>query len=129
MNILDLLKGQLGDGLAGQLGNMLGEPEEKTKGAMDGMLGSILGGILGKASTAGGAEELAREVDQHDGGILDSIGDIFGNGDRQKEVADSGGGILGSLLGDKLGGVGDLIGKASGMKSVSYTHLTLPTKA
>lgn len=123
LNILDLLKGQLGDGLAGQLGGMLGEPEEKTKGAMDGMLGSILGSILGKASTPGGAEELSREVDKHDGGILDSIGDIFGNNDRQKEVADSGGGILGSLLGDKLGGVGDLIGKASGMKSGSILSM------
>ena len=123
MNILDMLKDQLGGQIAGQLGGVLGEPEEKTKGAMDGMLGSILGGILGKSSTSEGAEELSKQLDEHDGGLLDSIGDIFGGGGKHEEVAQSGGGILGSLLGDKLGGIGDLLSGASGMKSGSVLKM------
>jgi hypothetical protein len=123
VNILDMLKDQLGGQIAGQLGGLVGEPEEKTKGAMDGMLGSILGGILGKSSTSEGAEELSKQLDDHDGGLLDSIGDIFGGGDKQEEVAQSGGGILGSLLGDKLGGIGDLLSGSSGMKSGSVLKM------
>ena len=55
MNIPDGLKDQVGDGFAGQLGSVLGESAQKTKGAMDGMLGTIPGSVLGKASTAEGA--------------------------------------------------------------------------
>jgi hypothetical protein len=122
MNIMDMLKDQLGSQIAGKLGGALGEPEEATKGAMDGMLGSILGGILGKASTPSGAEDLSKQLDQHDGGILDSIGDIFGGG-KQEEVAKSGTDLLGGLFGDKLGGIGDLLGGSSGMKSGSILKM------
>ncbi|MFK7817472.1 MAG: DUF937 domain-containing protein [Planctomycetaceae bacterium] len=122
MNIMDMLKDQLGSQIAGKLGGALGESEDATKGAMDGMLGSILGGILGKASTPQGADDLSKQLDQHDGGLLDSIGDIFG-GDKQEEVASSGTSILGSLFGDKLGGIGDLLGGASGMKSGSILKM------
>lgn len=118
MNIVDMLKDQVTGQIAGKLGGAFGESEEATKGAMGGMLGSILGGLLGKASTPQGAEDLSRELDNHDGGLLDSIGGMFGGG-QQEEVAKQGGGILGSLLGDKLGGVGSILAKVSGMKSGS----------
>lgn len=118
MNILDLLKEQLGGQLAGKLGAAVGESEEDAKGAMDGMLGSILGSLVGKASTPEGAEDLSKQLDGHDGSLLDSIGDVFSGG-KQTEIAESGGGILGSLLGDKLGAVGEALARVSGMKAES----------
>ena len=122
VNILDSLKEQLGEGLAGQFGNVLGESEDDTKGAMDGMLGVILGSVLGKASTPAGAEELSKKLDRHDDGIPDSVGDLFG-GDGQKKLAEKGSEILGSLLGGNLGDVGDLFARTTGMKSESVLSM------
>ena len=124
MNILDLLKGQLGDGLAGQLGGMLGEDSGKMGGAIGAALPSILGSILGKASTSEGAEELHREVSNSDGGLLDSMGDLFGGGaEATTGLQEKGGGILSMLLGDKLNGIIEMISKLSGIGSGSSGSL------
>lgn len=122
MDILDLLKGQLGSGIASQLGGILGEDSKKTESAIGGALPAILGGLMGQASSKEGADALHKQLGDHDGGIFDNLGSMLSGGGHTG-LLNSGSGILNGLLGDKLGGVADIIGKLSGLGGSSSTSL------
>lgn len=114
MNLLDLAKGYITNEITEKIGGLLGESPENTSKAVDASLPSIFGGLIGQASTEKGAADLYRQLDDHDGSILDNIGGMLGGGNHTG-IADKGNGILNAILGPKLGGVIDLISKVSGM--------------
>ena len=61
---------------------------------------------------------------KQDDGILDNIGDIFSKGSGSVNgLLNGGSGILSALLGNKVGGLVDLVAGASGMKSSSSSSL------
>lgn len=120
INILELLKGQIGKAVLGKIGNVLGADEEQAGKAVEAGLPSILGGLIKQSSTEKGAADLHAQLQEEDGGILDSIGDIFGGDDadgKRSGMLENGTKLLGGLFGDKLGGLGDVIGKFSGLSS------------
>ncbi len=124
INLVDLVMKQVGGNLPGVLGSLLGESADKTKGALDGAVPAILGGLMGVASKGGAAaDQLAAAVGGQDDSMLDNLAGMLGGGEH-RAIADQGGSLLKSLLGD--GVAGSLVGavsKFSGLGSGSSKSL------
>jgi OmpA-OmpF porin, OOP family len=127
MNLLDVLKNQLtGGDTLGAISGLLGESPSATTAGLGAVLPTILGSVINKGSNTEGAGNLLNMIKSggHDGSILDNFGSILGGGGSGvSNLMSSGGGILTSLLGDKVGGIVNLISSLSGMKSGSASSL------
>lgn len=117
-NFMDLLQGQLSDGLLDQLGNSIGADRNQTKAATDSILSTILSGLAKNASSNDGAGALANALDRdHDGSILDDVmGYIGGAKQPQNTKMMNGAGILKHILGGKQNGAIDMVSKISGLE-------------
>jgi OmpA-OmpF porin, OOP family len=127
MNLLSILTSTMtGGGTLGAISGLLGESEAATKSGLGAILPTVLGSVISKGSTAQGAGGLMDMLKSggHDGGILDNFGSILGGGGSGvSNLLSGGGGIISSLLGDKVGGVVNLISGLSGLKGGSATSL------
>jgi OOP family OmpA-OmpF porin len=124
LNLLDLVKTQVTDSLVKQATNYLGESESSIGKALGGIMPTLLGSAVEKATNPIGSQGL---LDMISGLDLDSLGDIaglFGGGDdRVSGLLNSGGGLVDSLLGSKSSGVIDMISKFAGLKNDSTSTL------
>lgn len=120
MNLMDLLQGQLSEGLVDQLSQQIGGAEkEKTAAAASGIMTTLMGALAKNASTTEGARSLDNALERdHDGSVLeDLMGMLSGNARPQNERALNGSGILNHVLGDRQSGAIDMISKMSGLDS------------
>ncbi|MGB7325650.1 MAG: DUF937 domain-containing protein, partial [Rubripirellula sp.] len=124
INILDMVKSQIGGQIAGQIAGKFGVNEQTAKSGLDALLPTILGGLVSKVSSPGGTEALGKTLDEgdYDGGMLDNLGDIFSGGGAD-ELAGKGGGLVSMIFGDKAAVLGPIIGKLTGMKSDSVMSM------
>ncbi len=124
-NIIALLKDQLSDSLLGKIAGFLGEDKSKVTTSIGSAIPSLLLGFLKKGSEPGGADSLFKTMQEgkHDGGILDNLGNILGGGSATTDLLSSGKSLLGSIFGDKAGGLGDLIASAGGISKNSGSSL------
>lgn len=117
-NLIDLLQSQLSDGLIEQLSNQIGAPRQQTRTAADSILSTLIGGLAKNANQPGGADALAKALDNdHDGSLLDNLNDIIG-GKQPANInprANNGTGILKHILGGKQNGAIDMISQISGL--------------
>ncbi|MEL7500293.1 MAG: DUF937 domain-containing protein [Planctomycetota bacterium] len=128
MNLMDLVKGAVGKQIMGQLGGMLGVDEEKASSAFDIGASSILGGMVNKASSPEGAQQVFEMAKGADTSILGKLGDILGSGgDDLDSLQKSGSGMLDGLLGaNSQSGMVGAISKFLGLdESVMGKLLTL----
>ena len=124
VNLLDLFKDQVSGALVSNASKFLGESSENTSSALGNILPSLLGKVVDQGSTESGAKGLMDLLGKQDDGILDNIGDIFSKGSGSVNgLLNGGSGILSALLGNKVGGLVDLVAGASGMKSSSSSSL------
>jgi OmpA-OmpF porin, OOP family len=124
INLLDLVKDQVSGQLAKQAAGFLGESESSVGGALGSIMPALLGGAVQKASSPSGAQGLMDMIGGLDLGMLGNIANVFGGGASSvNNVLNSGGGIVESLLGNKVGGIIDLISSVSGLKSGSSSSL------
>ncbi len=125
VNLLDLVKSQLTGSVMSQAAKFLGESESGTQTALNAALPAVLGGIVNKASTTDGAKGLMDLLTQgkHDGGLLNNFGSLLGNPSQAQGLVQSGGGLLTSLLGDKVSGIVNVISSLAGIKSGSVSSL------
>ncbi|MBX2815899.1 MAG: OmpA family protein [Saprospiraceae bacterium] len=128
INLMEMVKDAVGDQLVNQASGFLGESAENTSSAVGAMLPAILGGLMKKGSDAQGAQGILDFMQNSniDGGILDSLGGLFGGGAQTNGLLSAGGGILDFLFGNNssmLGSVLDLITKRSGIGSGSSSSL------
>ncbi len=116
INLLDLVKGSVG-GQMGPLAGILGEDEQKTSSAVNAAIPALLGGLMKKASTSQGADEVFKTLDDHDGGILDNIGGLLGGGNHTG-LLNTGTSLLGMLFGNNqstlLGSIAKMAGIGNG---------------
>lgn len=111
MDLQSILNQALSGGAINQMSRTLGTDESTTSNAVQVALPLLLGALARNSSTPEGSSSLLGAVDRdHDGGILDNVGDFFGGGN-----ADSGTGILGHVFGGGLGGVQQGVSRSSGM--------------
>lgn len=77
--IMDLVLSQLGGSAGDTLGRQLGKDNDTMSKAVQMALPMLLGALTRNASSASGAQSLNNALDEHDGSILDKIGDFFGD--------------------------------------------------
>ena len=122
INLMEMVKGAIGDQVVKQMGGILGESEDKTSSALNSAIPAILGGLMKKASTPSGAGDLFSSLDDHDGGILDNLGDVLSGG-GQTSMLESGGGILKMLFGASQSGIVGTLAKLAGIGTGSAGSL------
>lgn len=125
MDLMELLKSQLGGGLMDQLSNQIGGTTQQTESATEGILSTLIGAMSQNVSKPGGAEALAGALDRdHDGSILDDLSGFLGGGSTtQNASTTNGAGILNHILGDKLGSAAQMISQISGLNSNQTSSL------
>ena len=123
MDLIDLLQSQLSGNVIDQLSNQIGEEKEKTEVATSGIISMLTTALAKNAASPDGASALANALDtDHDGSILDNIGDLLG-GNMTNNRAANGAGILRHVLGGKQGNAIDMISKMSGLNSAKTGNL------
>jgi len=124
VNLMKLITDQVGGSLIKQATGMLGESESNVASAMSGIMPSLLGTLINKSGTLEGAGSLLNLLNNDaDDSILDNIGGLFGDKDKTAGLMNQGGGLLNTLLGDKLGPLANLLTNFSGMKSSNTSSL------
>lgn len=123
MNILSLIEDQLSPKTVGPISNAIGETPEATKSALDTAVPGLLGALVGKVSASpNGAAELFNMLKQ--GGGQGAWPEKFENlTQRGGATGTAQQGLLGSLLGSKLGPVVDFISGHAGVSSGSAMSL------
>ena len=123
VNLVNLIKGQLGDSALEQLGGLLGESAENTKNAVNASVPTIIGSIADKvANDSNAAGMLSNALDDLDPGMAVDFNGLLGS-DNHTSIVEKGAGLLQGLFGDKLSGVTDLLSQFSGMGSKSSSSL------
>ncbi len=118
-DIMDLIKGQLSDGLMDQLTQQIGASDrQQTAKATNGIVEVLMGQLAKNAQNKDGASALANALDRdHDGSILDDVaGYLGGQRQAQNNRMTNGAGILKHILGGSQGGVVDMISQMSGLQ-------------
>ena len=109
--ILNMVLGQLGGGGLGAIGGMLGTDQERTTSVVSTAVNVITGAMAANAAKPDGAQALDQALEKdHDGSILDNIGDFLGNA-----AAGPGAGILGHVLGNNQPQVQQGISEKTGL--------------
>ncbi|MEZ5040498.1 MAG: DUF937 domain-containing protein [Saprospiraceae bacterium] len=122
MDIMDLLKGQLSEGVLDQLTQQIGASDkQQTAAATAGIMNTLVGALAKNAAKPEGASALSNALDRdHDGSVLDDLMGMFsGNSQvvQQNARAVNGTGIVNHILGDRQGNAIDMISKLSGLDS------------
>lgn len=127
MNILDLVKSQLGTQGVEAIAGLLGENTANAQIATSSSAATILATLMQQAGSNNGAgvADILKLITSgnHNGGIFDNLSGLLGNQDGLNSLTNSGGGIINSLLGNKSNGIIDLIANISGIKSSSAGSL------
>jgi outer membrane protein OmpA-like peptidoglycan-associated protein len=124
LNLLDLVKDQVTGHLAKEASSFLGESESGIAKALGGIMPTLLGSTIEKASKPEGASGLMNLLGGLDLGSLGNIAGIFGGGpEKVNGLMNSGSGILDMLMGNKTSGIIDLISGMAGLKSSSTSSL------
>lgn len=110
--ILDLIKNQVGNELVEKMTGQVSGNKEGVQRAVAAALPMLLSALQKNAQSTEGAKSLANALEKdHDGGILDQLGSMLGQG----QVESMGDKILGHVLGSKQGQVNQGLAKATGM--------------
>ncbi len=125
MNVMDLLKDQVGGALVKQASGFLGESESGTASAVSAILPSLMGSLISKGSDAKGAMGIMDMLSSggHDGGMLSNLTGLLGGGESTNGLMSSGGHLINSLMGDSQGGLIDSIAGFAGIKQSSSSSL------
>ncbi len=125
VNLLDMMKGAMGNQLAGSASKLLGENTDSTQSAISAILPALLGGMVKQGATLDGATKLLGTINSPNinTNIMTSLGGLFSGGANSNTVSAVGTQLLGNLFGDKVGGLVSAISAVSGLKSASTTSL------
>ena len=121
INIVDLIKNYATNELVSKASSFLGESESGVGKAVSGLIPSLLGGFISKAtsSEAGASEIFEAAKTANSSGILNNLGSLVGNAD----VLSKGAGLFSSLFGNKSTSIIDAISGFAGIKSSSSNYL------
>jgi OOP family OmpA-OmpF porin len=125
MNLFGELKELLLGDVANKASNLLGEKEDKVKTAIEGLIPTFVGGLMKRASNEAGATTLMNVVKKgnHDGSIIEQIGNLVNNKDSFAQVVEKGNGLVSMLLPDKKSSIATMISQFAGVRNSSATSL------
>ena len=125
MDLMQLVQSQLSEGLIDQLSNQIGgAPRQQTEVATNGIVSALVN-AMAKQAQQGGAQNITNALQRdHDGSLFENIGGFLqGNIQPEQRRAANGMGILNHLLGNKQGGMANMISKMSGLDQNSAGSL------
>lgn len=114
LNVIDLIKGQLGPALISQAASQLGESESGISKAISGLLPAVLGGVANNASNPGVLDAITSASSS---GIL---GNLLGGASNNSSWITS---LLSLIFGDKVNGLVNSIATFSGISNNSSSSL------
>ncbi len=116
MNIVDVIKSQLGGEILGKLSSVIGESEDKTKTAVAAAVPGLLSVLAHVASSSSGADTVINALKQVDTGPSGGLGDILSGG--HGPALEKGGSLLEILLGSSaLPAILSVLSKFAGIAS------------
>lgn len=113
LNIIDLIKGQLGPALVSQAASQLGESESAISKAISGLLPAVVGGLANNADKPGVLDSITGATS---GGIL---GNLLGDASNNPMIST----VLASIFGDKIGGLVNAVSSFAGVSNLSSNSL------
>jgi Bacterial protein of unknown function (DUF937) len=117
-NLMDAAKSLFTSEMVTKASNYLGESESGVAKAIGGILPSVLGGLVSKASDNDGAGTVAQMAQEsHASGITGNLDSFLGNDGGG--LLNKGAGMLSGLFGGKLDGLTGLLSNFAGVKSSS----------
>jgi OmpA-OmpF porin, OOP family len=125
VNLVEQLRSYLTPEIIQKAASYVGESESATQKAMGGIVPTLIAAFANQASTASGAQQLARMLDsgRYDGSALNNLGSLFSGGVTTQNAVGAGKEILESVFGTKLPGVIDLLARFAGVRSGSASSL------
>lgn len=124
-NIIDIIKSYLSPEIIQRASSLTDESSNSTQKAMDAIIPTLLAGQLHySCSSENGATRLFNLVSKDDyGNLLNNLSSILQGGSSTQNLLSSGGEILNTLFGGKLGSIINLIANFSGIKNSSASTL------
>lgn len=113
LNVIDLIKGQLGPALVSQAASQFGESESGISKAIGGLLPAVVGGLANNADNPGVVDAITKASSS---GIL---GNLLGGSSNNSIITT----LLSSIFGDKVGGLVNSIASFSGISNNSAGSL------
>lgn len=113
LNVIDLIKGQLGPALVSQAASQFGESESGIAKAIGGLLPAVVGGLANNADKPGVLDAITKASSS---GIL---GNLLSGSSNNPMISN----LLSSLFGDKIGGLVNSIASFSGVSNNSANSL------
>lgn len=113
LNIIDLIKGQLGPALISQAASQLGESESGVSKAISGLLPAVVGGMANNADKPGVINAITGAASS---GVL---GNLLGGTSNNSLIST----VLTAIFGDKIGGIINSISAYSGVSNESSSSL------
>ena len=125
MNLVDLVKDQLGGNVLTRLAETLGTSPDNTRTAVNAAVPTLLTALGSVASTRDGARDLAAAVGSLDDRVLNNLPQSLSGGGRSGlNLGDMGTKLLGSLLGgNTLSSLASALGRFTGQGSGAISSL------
>lgn len=113
LNVIDLIKGQLGPALVSQAASHLGESESGISKAISGLLPAVVGGLANNADKPGVLDAITGAASS---GLL---GNLLGASSNNSLVST----VLSAIFGDKIGGLVNAVAGYAGISNSSSNSL------
>lgn len=124
MNLLDVLKDNVGYGLSTHLSKFLGEEESSTSNAINATFSTLLAGMIEQGSTEKGANNLLKTIEKQDPEITNHVDRIFTRSPQTVNgLSNIGTRDLPSFLGNHTREAGNLIAETSNLKRNATSKL------
>jgi len=125
-SILDLLQTDMGQTLINGASQKTNTTPDKTANVLSQAMPIILGAMQRNAQTPQGAASLSNALadPKHNGGVLDMLGGLFGDGPgNPEELENDGAGILRHVLGEKQQNIESAVSTSSGVDAQSVGQI------
>ena len=113
LNVIDLIKGQLGPALVSQAASQLGESESGISKAISGLLPAVVGGLAENADKPGVLDAITGAANS---GLL---GNLLGGSSNNSLITT----VLSAIFGDKIGGLVNAVASFAGISNSSSNSL------
>ena len=125
MNLFEELREVLVGEVASKAANILGEKEEKVKTALEGLIPTVVGGLMKRSANEAGATTLMNVVKKgnHDGSIIEKLDDLLKNKESFAGLVEKGNSVVSMLLPDKKSSIATMISQFAGVRNSTATAL------
>lgn len=125
MNLFGELKELLVGEVAIKAANIIGEKEDKVKTAIEGLIPTVVGGLMKRATNETGATTLMNMVKKgkHDGTIIEQLDSLLKNKESFTSFTEKGNNVVSMLLPDKKSSIATMISQFAGVRNSSATSL------